>query len=132
MAYDIVIGTGREGEQQYDWSWGPSGGVARWVAGQMREHVTDGALKVELEPYAEGRYRYLPVAAFSEEKAAQMLAVIVGPLSSAARQEWRPDDDPLDVYSFIEKFVTDTREWLADINDRRRAAGQPTLELPAS
>jgi hypothetical protein len=130
LGYDIVIGTGREGERQYDWIWMPSRGVATWVADQMRKHVTDTSLKTDLEPYVKAKIRYLPVAAFPEAKATQMIAVIVGPLLSAARQEWPPDNDPLEVYEFIEEFVTDTRQWVADINDRRQAAGERLLELP--
>ncbi|WP_435154319.1 hypothetical protein [Amycolatopsis sacchari] len=127
MSWDFVIGTDHPDESRYTVYWNVSSGVGSWVLEQIYEGVTDEELKAELRPFVEGRYGYIPLGAFGEPQLEQIVAVILGPLSNAARREWPPDEDPFAVADHIEELIADTRDWLEAVNAHRRAEGRAEL-----
>ncbi len=101
-------------------------GPARWVIEQIRVTVTDEHLKDGIRRHQESGERMFSVSDFPEPQIAQEIAVILGPLLWAARREWSPGNDP-GMTDAIEELVDLTREWLANVNDQRRAEGRPEL-----
>ncbi|GHE88591.1 hypothetical protein GCM10017786_20740 [Amycolatopsis deserti] len=128
MSYDLIIGSGREDETQHDVIWNASSGVAVWVLREISRRVTDGELKTSLRQFAEDRYSYIPLTVFTESQVAQVLAVILGPLLKAAREEWTPENDLHNTPEIIEELVQKTATMVEAINGQRRSEGRPELQ----
>ncbi|WP_156960781.1 hypothetical protein [Amycolatopsis taiwanensis] len=123
VSWIFVLHTGRADEREHVVFW--DSGPVRWVVEQVGVTVTDEYLKAGIRRHQESGERMFAVSDFPEPQIEQAVAVILGPLLSAARREWPPDNDPYGMTSAIEELVDLTREWLAGVNAQRRAEGRP-------